>query len=445
MGLPLDGPAELHDLNRRDNQGKRTHDRIMKTVRLLEKYHVEFNILCVVTGKDAKSIQRIYQFYKKQNFLWLQVIPCLEPLEQERGSEQYHLSVQNYGDFLIRIFDLWYQDLQKGEYVSIRHLDNCPALLCSKKRDGIIPLWNLPERGRETMSKKVRKILMVALALVFVGSVAMLIRQNIHYKLGEEVYAEAETLVELPDFSQLPAPEPSIPEETPEESEPAEEQPVYIDPYADALRNMDFTALREVNSDVLGWIVIPGTPISYPLLQGTDNNYYLKHTWKKASSVVGSIYLEYQNSGDLSDFNTVVYGHRMNNGSMFASLKYFKDQSYWKQHPYVYITDDRGTRTYEIFSAYEAPVDGDTYYLSFPEGEDRQAFIDYCLEQSAINTGIVPQTYDHILTLSTCTGRGYATRWVVQAVLRGEAPAEEPAEEAPAEEAAAEVPEAEAA
>lgn len=68
VGLPLDGPAELHDLNRRDNQGKRTPDRIMKTVRLLEKYHVEFNILCVVTGKDAKSIQRIYQFYKKQNF-----------------------------------------------------------------------------------------------------------------------------------------------------------------------------------------------------------------------------------------------------------------------------------------------------------------------------------------------------------------------------------------
>lgn len=129
VGLSLDGPAELHDLNRRDNQGKRTHDRIMKTVRLFEKHKVEYNILCVVTGKNAKSIQRIYQFYKKQNFKWLQFIPCLEPLEQERGEESYHLSVRNYGDFLIRIFDLWYQDLQKGEYVSIRHLDNWLAIL----------------------------------------------------------------------------------------------------------------------------------------------------------------------------------------------------------------------------------------------------------------------------------------------------------------------------
>lgn len=129
VGLSLDGPAELHDLNRRDNQGKRTHDRIMKTVRLFEKHKVEYNILCVVTGKNAKSIQRIYQFYKKNNFKWLQFIPCLEPLEQERGTESYHLSVRSYGDFLIRIFDLWYQDLQKGEYVSIRHLDNWLKIL----------------------------------------------------------------------------------------------------------------------------------------------------------------------------------------------------------------------------------------------------------------------------------------------------------------------------
>ena len=129
VGLSLDGPAELHDLNRRDNQGKRTHDRIMKTVRLFDKYKVEYNILCVVTGKNAKSIQRIYQFYKKNNFRWLQFIPCLEPLEQERGEESYHLSVRSYGDFLIRIFDLWYQDLQRGEYVSIRHLDNWLTIL----------------------------------------------------------------------------------------------------------------------------------------------------------------------------------------------------------------------------------------------------------------------------------------------------------------------------
>jgi len=133
VGLSLDGPAELHDLNRKDNHGKRTHDKVMRAVRLFEKYHVEYNILCVVTGKNARSIQRIYQFYKKQNFRWLQFIPCLEPLEQERGGEVYHLSPRDYGDFLIRLFDLWYQDLQKGEYISIRHLDNWLSILLRER------------------------------------------------------------------------------------------------------------------------------------------------------------------------------------------------------------------------------------------------------------------------------------------------------------------------
>ena len=277
------------------------------------------------------------------------------------------------------------------------------------------------------MKRKTRRVLIVLLSLVFVGSLGMLIYRGMDYREGEEVYAEAETLVELPDLSDLPAPtvETAAPApETPEtpEAPEAPEKPVYVDPYADALRNMDFTALREVNSDVLGWIMIPGTPISYPLLQGEDNQYYLKHTWKKWSSAVGAIFLECQNSPDLSDFNTIVYGHRMNNGSMFASLKNYKKQSYWAAHPCVYITDDNGSHKYEIFAAYEVSTTGTTYQLGFSGDASKQAFIDYCLAQSVIDTGITPTVYDRVLTLSTCTGNGHATRWVVQAVLKGVAP-----------------------
>ena len=289
------------------------------------------------------------------------------------------------------------------------------------------------------MRPNIRKLLIAVLALVLCVSAVMLIRQTLQYREGEAEYAEAEALVELPDLSQLepaPAPEPE-PEET---EEPEEEKPVYIDPYAGALAAMDFTALREVNSDVLGWILIPGTVISYPLLQGDDNSYYLNHTWKKWTNVVGSIFLECQNSPGLSDFNTVVYGHRMNNGSMFASLKYYKQQSYWAQHPKVYITDDNGAHCYEIFAAYEISTAGDTYKLSFPTDQSKQAYIDYCLEKSVIDTGLTPTVYDRILTLSTCTGNGHATRWVVQALLRGEVPPaaqEQPEEtaEVPAESA----------
>lgn len=277
---------------------------------------------------------------------------------------------------------------------------------------------------------------MVLLALVFIGSIGMVIYRGIEYKEGEETYEEAAELVQLPDLSKLP--EPTLEEETEESA------PVYVDPYADALRNMDFGALQEVNSDVLGWILIPNTVISYPLVQGDDNQYYLKHTWKKWTSAVGAIFLECQNSRDFSDFNTVIYGHRMNNGSMFAALKNYKKQSYWAAHPFVYIMDDNGSHKYEIFAAYEVSTAGTTYQIGFSGDTSKQAFLDYCMGQSVIDTGITPTVHDKILTLSTCTGNGHATRWVVQARLKGVAPSDSaeaaqpqettpPAETSPAE------------
>lgn len=129
VGLSLDGPAELHNQNRPDSQGKGSFQTVMRAVRLLQKYHVDFNILCVVTGRNARSIEKIYRFYRKQGFRWLQFIPCLEPLGQNRGIAQYHLSPSAYGDCLVRLFDLWYDDLKHGEYISIRHLDNWISIL----------------------------------------------------------------------------------------------------------------------------------------------------------------------------------------------------------------------------------------------------------------------------------------------------------------------------
>lgn len=124
VGLSLDGPAEIHNSNRVDADGKGTWSRVMRAARLFDRFQADYNILCVVTGQSARSIEKIYRFYRKSGFRYLQFIPCLEPLEQERGSEPYHLSVKAYGDFLIRIFDLWYADFVRGDYVSIRHLDN---------------------------------------------------------------------------------------------------------------------------------------------------------------------------------------------------------------------------------------------------------------------------------------------------------------------------------
>ena len=129
VGISLDGPAEYHNRNRKDTAGKNTWNRVMHAINLFQKYHVSYNVLCVVTGEQAKSTDRLYHFFRKQNIHWLQFIPCMEPLFEERGRQKYHLSPEQYGDFLIRIFDQWYADLQKGLYISIRHLDNWISLL----------------------------------------------------------------------------------------------------------------------------------------------------------------------------------------------------------------------------------------------------------------------------------------------------------------------------
>lgn len=132
VGLSLDGPAALHDRNRTDRQGRGTSERVLNTARLFDRYHVEYNILCVLTGENARNISQIYDFYKNQGFGYLQFIPCLEPMDQVRGKEPYHLSAEDYGKFLIRVFDLWYEDLKKGRYVSIRHIDNWIGILLGR-------------------------------------------------------------------------------------------------------------------------------------------------------------------------------------------------------------------------------------------------------------------------------------------------------------------------
>lgn len=268
------------------------------------------------------------------------------------------------------------------------------------------------------MKKRIRVVLITVLAGVFVLSAGMMIHELVQYQEGEKTYQEAEKLVDLPDFSKITPAEPDVSSESSSPSAP------YVDPYAEELRNMDFSALQAVNNEILGWILIPNTVVSYPLVQADNDTYYLKHTWKKETSVVGSIFLECENSGDFSNFNTILYGHNMNNGSMFGSLKKYKSKSYWQAHPYVYITNQNGSRAYRIFAAYEASTSGVSYQIGFSSDTSKQSFLDACIAQSVIATGVTPTIHDQILTLSTCTGYGHATRWVVQAVLKSKAAAD---------------------
>ena len=182
--------------------------------------------------------------------------------------------------------------------------------------------------------------------------------------------------------------------------------------YIAAAGNADRTRIRSVCRPIC-----TGTEISYPLVQGTDNDYYLTHTWNQNSSAVGAIFMDCRCSADFSGFNTIVYGHRMNNGSMFAALKHYKKQDFLQAHPQIYVTNASGTHAYSIYAAYEAALDGTAYYSAFSDETIKKTFIDEGVSLSVIRTGAVPTVNDHILTLSTCTGNGHATRWVVQAIM----------------------------
>lgn len=258
------------------------------------------------------------------------------------------------------------------------------------------------------MNKKLYRALTALLVLILVIGCGGIIRNQMDNRAGDQAYEEA---AQVAGLTRRPAP--------PAPSEEAADE-VEEDPRLAELRAIDLAALREVNPEVIGWLEIPDTGISYPLLQGANNTYYLKHTWLGDSSSVGAIFMEEANSPDLSDFNTIIYGHKLRSGAMFAGLQAFEELSYCQEHPSVYIVDDKGVHRYDIFAVHAVGIREIVYRLGLADPEKQEEFIQFCLDRSVVDTGVVPEVGDHILTLSTCTGNGYSKRWVVQGVLREE-------------------------
>lgn len=180
---------------------------------------------------------------------------------------------------------------------------------------------------------------------------------------------------------------------------------------------IDFDTLKSINDNVSGWLYMESLPdISYPIVQGTDNEYYLHHTYKKDSVFAGSIFMDCKNTKDFSDQNTIVYGHNMKNGSMFGNLKSYKSQEVVDKSPYFWVITPDEAYKYKIFAIYTANVDGDTYTLIKGPGKETIDYGNRMEAKSNINTGEYQfKETDKIVTLSTCTGDS-STRFVVQGV-----------------------------
>lgn len=195
---------------------------------------------------------------------------------------------------------------------------------------------------------------------------------------------------------------------------PAEEEPLEIP--------VDFKALEEMNSDIYAWITVPGTAIDYPVVQHlADNSYYLNHTVEREEQISGSIFSEKENSIEFSDKNTVLYGHNMRDGSMFADLHKFEDNTFFNEHREVKIYTPDAIRTYHIFAAY---LYDDRHLLQSVDYEDDQSYENYLNEvltqrsmRSNVDTSVELSKDSRIITLSTCHSMGDHYRYLVQAVL----------------------------
>ena len=184
---------------------------------------------------------------------------------------------------------------------------------------------------------------------------------------------------------------------------------------------VNFVELKKQNSDIYAWINIPGTSVDYPILRREDDNsYYLNHTVDKKKSVYGSIYTEDYNDMDFADFNTVVYGHNMKNGSMFGTLKKYRDKTFFEQNQYINVYMPGRIMKYQIFAAYVWDNRHILLNLDFDNEAIREAYIDMIFStrkmNANINSDLTVTKDDRIITLSTCTGND-EERYLVQGVL----------------------------
>ena len=179
---------------------------------------------------------------------------------------------------------------------------------------------------------------------------------------------------------------------------------------------IDFTQLLSVNSDIVGWLRIRALDISYPVVQGKDNDYYLHRTFEKTDNFAGCLFVNSYNMGDFTDQNTIIYGHNMKNGSMFGKLKNFNDPEVFKKSRYFWIFTPDFIYQYRIFSASVVDKTGLTYQISFTDDEFDQ-FISRAYSNSVVdNQDVTVTKEDRIVTLSTCTGDD-STRFVVMGKL----------------------------
>lgn len=177
----------------------------------------------------------------------------------------------------------------------------------------------------------------------------------------------------------------------------------------------DYDKLAAENSDAIGWLRLPDTTLSYPVVQGRDNIYYLTHTFLKNENIMGAIFLDSRIKDGFSARNSILYGHNMRNVAMFSLLCKFRSRDYFRSHPALELYTKEGKTDYAVFAAYEAPPDSEAYTSFFENDEAFGQYLKRAAMLSLYDTGVTVSAGDRILTLSTCVEDNRDMRFIVQA------------------------------
>ena len=268
------------------------------------------------------------------------------------------------------------------------------------------------------MKKIAQKAIRILITLCLTGLVVFR-----GYRMVDAVVSEkraAQSYADLADTVGGRIEEESEADPSPETAPAEEDAPVQVF-YPDL--QLDIETLESMNGDFRGWLYFPALELSYPIVQGEDNSYYLKHAFDGEKLTAGCIFMDYGASPDWSDRNTFVFGHNMKDGSMFGTFKkLINDVTLCEEEPYFYIYTKDWVYTYQVFSYYKTKSSSDRY-MTFTDDATYDAYTGWALQNTLFDSHADLSERPNIVSLSTCYGSAGTSRRIL---IHGAMTAKEP-------------------
>ena len=175
---------------------------------------------------------------------------------------------------------------------------------------------------------------------------------------------------------------------------------------------INFDSLHKISGDAVAWLYSPGTKLNYVIAQADDNDYYLHRLLDGTTASGGTLFMDCRNNSDFTDWNTLVYGHNMKNGTMFAELVNYRDPAYYEEHPVMYLYLPGKRYRLELIAGYTTTVD-DMIFSVPATSKERDEILDHASRVSSFISGITVNAKDKLVTLSTCSYAYDDARYVV--------------------------------